>query len=60
MLVKLIKLSNNELGKISKEQRAGGRIKWATDLVNPKVAEYATICGALGIKVTKKEELDNA
>ena len=60
MPVKLIILNNNELGKISKEQRAGGWDKWATDLVNPNFAEYATSCGALGIRVTKKEELDSA
>jgi pyruvate oxidase len=58
--IKAIILNNNELGKISKEQRAGGWDKWATDLVNPNFAEYATGCGALGIKVTKREELETA
>ena len=33
---------------------------WATDMVNPAFAEYANGCGALGIKVTKKEGLDEA
>jgi thiamine pyrophosphate-dependent acetolactate synthase large subunit-like protein len=60
MPIKIIILNNNELGKISKEQRAGGWDKWATDLVNPDFAEYATSCGALGIKVTNKDELSNA
>ncbi len=58
--VKLIVLNNNELGKISKEQRAGGWDKWATDLVNPDFAAYANGCGGLGLKVTQKEELENA
>jgi pyruvate oxidase len=58
--VKIIVLNNNELGKISKEQRAGGWDKWATDLVNPDFAAYAESCGGLGIKVNKKEELENA
>ena len=60
MPIKAIILNNSELGKISKEQRAGEFDVWATDMVNPAFAEYATGCGALGIKVTKKEELDKA
>jgi thiamine pyrophosphate-dependent acetolactate synthase large subunit-like protein len=53
-------INNNELGKISKEQRAGGWDKWATDLENSDFAAYAKSCGGLGIKVTTKEELETA
>jgi len=60
MPVKIILLNNNELGKISKEQRAGGWDKWATDLVNPDFAQYAESCGALGIQVTDKEDIAEA
>jgi thiamine pyrophosphate-dependent acetolactate synthase large subunit-like protein len=60
MPVKVIILNNNELGKISKEQRAGEFDVWATDLVNPKFAEYANGCGALGIEVTEKSQLKSA
>lgn len=60
MPVKLIVLNNNELGKISKEQRAGEFDVWATDLVNPNFAEYATGCGALGVKVTERAQLTAA
>ena len=60
MPIKTIIINNNELGKISKEQRAGGWDKWATDLVNPDFSEYANGCGALGIKVVAIEELDMA
>ena len=60
MPIKTIILNNEELGKISKEQRAGGWDKWATDLVNPDFAAYAESCGALGIQVTKKEDLHDA
>lgn len=60
MPIKVILLNNNELGKISKEQRAGQFDVWATDLVNPNFAEYASGCGALGIKVSEKSELKNA
>lgn len=60
MPIKTIILNNNELGKISKEQRAGEFDVWATDLVNPDFAEYAISCGALGIKVTDNAQLDTA
>jgi thiamine pyrophosphate-dependent acetolactate synthase large subunit-like protein/nitrite reductase/ring-hydroxylating ferredoxin subunit len=60
MPIKVVVINNNELGKISKEQRAGGWDKWATDLVNPDFADYADSCGGFGIKVLKKEELDDA
>jgi len=60
MPIKVVVINNNELGKITKEQRAGGWDKWATDLVNPDFAEYAVSCGGLGIKVTAKEDLETA
>ena len=53
-------LNNSELGKISKEQRAGNWDVWQTSLHNPNFAAYAELCGALGIRVTAKEELDAA
>jgi len=60
MPIKIIIINNNELGKISKEQRAGGWDKWATDLINPDFAQYANSCGAMGIKVTQKDQLKDA
>ena len=57
MNIKLILLNNAELGKITKEQRSGGFEKFATDLHNPDFAKFAIGCGALGIKVTRKEDL---
>ena len=53
-------LNNHELGKISKEQRAGEWDVWQTSLHNPNFAEYAKLCGALGIRVTGKDSLDDA
>jgi len=53
-------LHNDELGKISKEQRAGEFTVWKTDLHNPDFSKYAEICGAKGIRVTRKEDLDAA
>lgn len=38
--------NNNELGKISKEQKAGNWEVWQTSLHNPDFAEYANLCGA--------------
>ena len=55
-----ILLNNNELGKISKEQRAGEWEVWQTSLVNPNFAEYAELCGAMGIRVTDGGKLDQA
>ncbi len=60
MPIKLIVLNNNELGKITKEQRAGGWDKWATDLVNPNFAAYANSCGGVGIEVTQEADLQTA
>lgn len=60
MPIKAIILNNNELGKISKEQRAGEFDVWATDLSNPNFAEYARGCGALGILVTDIDQLYDA
>ena len=55
-----ILLRNNELGKISKEQRAGNWHVWQTSLHNPDFAEYANLCGAMGISVKRKEDLEEA
>ncbi|MEQ9266546.1 MAG: thiamine pyrophosphate-binding protein [Balneolaceae bacterium] len=60
MPIKVIVLNNNELGKISKEQRAGEFDVWATDLSNPEFAEYAKGCGAKGILVTERDQLASA
>jgi thiamine pyrophosphate-dependent acetolactate synthase large subunit-like protein len=53
-------LNNGQLGKISKEQRAGEWDVWQTSLHNPSFAGYAELCGALGIRVTEIDELDGA
>lgn len=60
MPIKHILLNNFELGKISKEQRAGYFDVWKTKLHNPNFADYANNCGALGIRITNREELDRA
>ncbi|MFT7453008.1 MAG: pyruvate oxidase, partial [Patescibacteria group bacterium] len=60
MPIKLIILNNSELGKISKEQRAGEFDVWATSLVNPNFADYANNCGAKGIRVSEQKDLATA
>ncbi len=53
-------LNNAELGKISKEQRAGSWDVWQTSLHNPSFARYAEISGALGVRVENKADLEAA
>ena len=60
MNITVIVLNNSELGKISKEQRAGEFTVWETKLTNPSFADFARSCGALGFKVEKEEELSAA
>ena len=52
-----ILLNNSELGKISKEQRAAQYQVWQTSLQNPNFAEYAKLCGGVGLRATKPEEV---
>ena len=60
MPIKHILLNNFELGKISKEQRAGEFDVWKTSLHNPNFSEYAKNCGTMGIRVTEQSQLDDA
>ena len=53
-------INNSQLGKISKEQRAGQYDVWQTSLTNPDFAEYARGCGGHGATVTDAAGLDDA
>ena len=53
-------LNNAQLGKISKEQRAGEWPVWETSLHNPSFAMFARQCGGHGVKVSAVEDLDQA
>jgi thiamine pyrophosphate-dependent acetolactate synthase large subunit-like protein/nitrite reductase/ring-hydroxylating ferredoxin subunit len=53
-------LNNNELGKISKEQRAGQWPVWQTSLQNPNFAEFASLCGGYGVRVAEASDLQKA
>ena len=53
-------MNNAQLGKISKEQRAGAFPVWQTDLVNPSFAGFARSCGGMGHLVRSRAELDAA
>ena len=58
--VKHVLLNNNALGKISKEQLAGDFPVWHTSLINPDWAQFARGCGALGLHVDHRQQLDDA
>jgi pyruvate oxidase len=58
--IKHVLLDNHALGKISKEQVAADYPVWHTSLHNPDWAGYAELCGATGIKVTRRDQLDAA
>ncbi|MGM0619365.1 MAG: thiamine pyrophosphate-binding protein [Actinomycetota bacterium] len=60
MPIRHILLDNDELAKISKEQRAGEWAVWQTGLVNPDFADLARSCGAFGVRVDHLGELDDA
>jgi len=53
-------LNNGQLGKISKEQRAGEWPVWETDLHNPSFAAFANLCGGKGFRATKSDQLESA
>ena len=53
-------LNNSQLGKISKEQRAGEWPVWETSLHNPSFSAYAKLCGGKGIRVSKAEQIESA
>src|SRR6266545_2467039 len=58
--IKHVLLDNHSLGKISKEQLAADYPVWHTSLTNPDWASYAELCGATGLRVTRREDLDDA
>ncbi len=55
-----ILLNNGELGKISKEQRAGNWPVWQTALQNPDFAQFARNCGGYGVRVETADALGDA
>lgn len=58
--IKHVLLDNGALGKIAKEQIAADYPVWHTSLHNPDWAAFATLCGAVGIPVHARGELDDA
>ena len=53
-----IVMNNGQLGKITKEQRAGEFDVWETNLVNPSFAGIARSCGLHGALVKTRDQLD--
>ena len=56
--VKLIIINNNQLAKISKEQRSGEFDVWKTDLSNPKFSDFAQSCGMTGLRAENNVEVE--
>jgi hypothetical protein len=56
----LIRAGRGQLGKIAKEQRAGEWDVWQTTLHNPDFSAFARNCGAFGVRVADRGELDAA
>lgn len=57
MPIKVILLNNQELGKISKEQRAADLAVYQTSLVNPHFADFAQSAGGMGLRVEQRKDL---
>lgn len=55
-----ILLNNSQLGKISKEQRAGEWPVWEAGLSNPSFAAFARLCGGYGHRVREAGGLKDA
>ena len=55
-----IMLNNSQLGKISKEQRAGDFDVWQTELHNLNFSGFSRACGGHGERVKSLENLDSA
>jgi pyruvate oxidase len=53
----VIVLNNQKIGMIKFEQESMGNAEYATNLHNPDFARYADICGGVGYRVEKPEEL---
>ncbi|MGB3625054.1 MAG: thiamine pyrophosphate-dependent enzyme [Henriciella sp.] len=51
-------MNNSELGKISKEQRAGEFPVWQTGLVNPPFAGFARACGGMGHIAKTRDDVE--
>jgi pyruvate oxidase len=58
--VVVVVLNNRQLGMIQVEQMMEHYPNYATDLLNPDFARYAEVCGGIGIRVSRPEELKNA
>jgi pyruvate oxidase/acetolactate synthase-1/2/3 large subunit len=59
MPITLILLNNNEIGKISKEFLSDNKEVWHTSLYNPGFAEFAKLCGGVGIRISKINQLES-
>lgn len=59
MPIKIIILNNNQLGRISKEQRESQFDVWKTELSNPKFNEFAESCGIKGFRAENTDQVEH-
>ena len=60
MPIKVFVFNNKQLGMIMQEQKVENYPNWQTDLFDCNFADYAQNCGAVGIKVTEPNDLEDA
>ncbi|MEH7585622.1 pyruvate oxidase [Priestia megaterium] len=53
----VVLFNNHKIGMIKFEQEVMGNAEFGTDLTNPNFARYADICGGVGYRVEKEDEL---
>lgn len=53
----IIVFNNHKIAMIKFEQEVMGNVEFGTDLLNPNFARYADICGGIGFRVEKPDEL---
>ncbi|PEA52503.1 pyruvate oxidase [Bacillus pseudomycoides] len=53
----VVVLNNHKIAMIKFEQEVMGNVEFGTELTNPNFAKYAEICGGVGYRVEKPEEL---
>jgi thiamine pyrophosphate-dependent acetolactate synthase large subunit-like protein len=58
--LKIVVFNNSALSFVELEMKAAGFLNFGTVLVNPSFAEIATVCGFLGLRVEKPEDVEGA
>ncbi len=60
MNIKCVVLNNNELAKISIEQKNAKKNVWETGLKNPDFSKFAELCGSAAVKISDPEKINES